>query len=179
MALTAQDVANVTFKRGRRGYDTEEVDVFLEKIIDELNVLHQGLAEKTTKAELLAEQLQSYKTMEDAMKNAFVTAQRSAQNITNDAEERAKQTIVAAQERAAELHMFANTRLDAATQDAQDIVEDAQEKAKKIIALAESEAELRRAMILQVERRLNDLRLTWAAMIREQEELLRRYQEAQ
>lgn len=54
MAITAQDIHNQSFAIDRKGYDVDEVDVFLEHVADEIDLLNAQIAE--LEAELEAAQ---------------------------------------------------------------------------------------------------------------------------
>ena len=40
MAITAADIQNVSFSIDRKGYDVDEVDVFLEHVADEVDAMN-------------------------------------------------------------------------------------------------------------------------------------------
>ena len=44
MAITASDIHNQSFSIDRKGYDVDEVDVFLEHVADEIDVLNDTIA---------------------------------------------------------------------------------------------------------------------------------------
>ena len=45
MAITAADIQNVSFSIDRKGYDVDEVDVFLERVADEIDAMNKEIAE--------------------------------------------------------------------------------------------------------------------------------------
>ena len=45
MAITSSDIQNQSFKIERRGYDVDEVDVFLERVASEIDDLNDELEE--------------------------------------------------------------------------------------------------------------------------------------
>lgn len=45
MAITAQDIHNQSFAIGRKGYDVDEVDIFLEHVADEIDILNGQIAQ--------------------------------------------------------------------------------------------------------------------------------------
>ena len=45
MAITAADIQNVSFSIDRKGYDVDEVDVFLEHVADEIDAMGRQIAE--------------------------------------------------------------------------------------------------------------------------------------
>jgi DivIVA domain-containing protein len=50
MAITAADIQNVSFSIDRKGYDVDEVDVFLERVADEIQAMTDQIAELKAKA---------------------------------------------------------------------------------------------------------------------------------
>ena len=44
MAITAADIHNQSFSIDRKGYDVDEVDIFLEHVADEIDVLNNHIA---------------------------------------------------------------------------------------------------------------------------------------
>ena len=47
MAITSADIQNQSFKIERRGYDVDEVDVFLERVASEIDDLNDEIAQKS------------------------------------------------------------------------------------------------------------------------------------
>lgn len=45
MAITSEDIQNQSFSIDRKGYDVDEVDVFLEHVADEIDLLNDRIAE--------------------------------------------------------------------------------------------------------------------------------------
>ena len=45
MAITASDIHNQSFSIDRKGYDVDEVDVFLEHVADEIDILNDTIAQ--------------------------------------------------------------------------------------------------------------------------------------
>lgn len=45
MAITAADIHNQSFSIDRKGYDVDEVDVFLEHVADEIDILNDTIAQ--------------------------------------------------------------------------------------------------------------------------------------
>lgn len=51
MAITASDIHNQSFSIDRKGYDVDEVDVFLEHVADEIDALNNQIAELSKQEE--------------------------------------------------------------------------------------------------------------------------------
>ena len=81
MALTPMDIHNKEFTRSFRGYDDEEVDRFLDEIIEEFERLYKENIELKERLGMLSDQISNYKTMENTLKETLVTAQRAANDV--------------------------------------------------------------------------------------------------
>ena len=117
MAITAAEIHNMSFSIDRKGYDVDEVDVFLEHVADEIDAMNnqiaqlegqlddrfagfdtpahiepvqagvsdQVLAEKDARIAELERQLEAKKADDNAIAQALIIAQRSADEIMANA----------------------------------------------------------------------------------------------
>jgi len=84
--LTPQDISEKAFvKAVFGGYDMEGVDDFLEAIAADYNSLYKENAILKGKLKVLVEKVEEYRTTEDAMRMALLTAQRMGEEITHEA----------------------------------------------------------------------------------------------
>jgi cell division initiation protein len=111
--LTVKDILEKTFKRSFKGYDEDEVDKFLDQIIDEFKELQNENAVMKNELTTLREQARKVKEAEDTIMNTLVSAQRSAERIINDASRKAELVISSAE-------ATARRRADEATQELKD-----------------------------------------------------------
>ena len=72
MALTPMDIHNKEFTRSFRGYDDEEVDRFLDEIIEEFERLYKENIELKERLGMLSDQISNYKTMENTLKETLL-----------------------------------------------------------------------------------------------------------
>ncbi len=132
MAITSAEIHNQSFSIDRKGYDVDEVDVFLEHVADEIDVLNariaqlenqvddgrfedkfagfdtpapveepalapavddEALAEKDERIAELERQLEAKKADDNAIAQALIIAQRSADEIIVNANSQAAATI--------------------------------------------------------------------------------------
>lgn len=100
------------------GYDRDEVNNLLLEIIESYEAVYNENKELYRKMEVLANRIEEYRADEDSIKSALITAQKMASKLTNEAKEKAEETL-------------ANS-----AQSAQQTVVDAKEKADKIIGEA-------------------------------------------
>ena len=101
--LTSLDVVNQSFKKSIRGYDAAEVDEFLDRIAETLQVYMQR--NKDLERELLAKQesLAEYEKMKDVLHEALLTAQKSADEKVKSARDQAAKIVSEAEARADEI----------------------------------------------------------------------------
>ena len=84
--LTPQEIAERGFNKVMlNGYDMGEVDDFLETISNDYNALYKENAILKGKLKVLVEKVEEYRSTEDAMRMALLTAQRMGEEITTEA----------------------------------------------------------------------------------------------
>lgn len=146
MALTAADIQNVSFSIDRKGYDVDEVDVFLEHVANEVAAMNGQIEE-------LEDALQAAREAQDAAPAPAPAAEPAqAADITGDTSElqarivdlekklaektandsAISQALIVAQRSADEI--LSNARAEASG-----IIKDADEEADRIIGKAESD----------------------------------------
>ena len=130
MAITAADIHNQSFSVDRKGYDVDEVDVFLEHVADEIDALNSriaeleeqlsgaqyggaerlasvnneaneaALAQKDARIADLERQLEERRADDNAIAQALIVAQRSGDKIIEDAKAQAASTVQEAEDEA-------------------------------------------------------------------------------
>ncbi len=98
--LKPMDIHNKEFKKAVRGYDTEEVDEFLDEIIVDFEKMQRELDLLRNQLSTYSENMTSYKERESALNNALITAQQFADNVKAEAELTAQKVVGDAQEKA-------------------------------------------------------------------------------
>ena len=84
--LTPQDISDKSFvKAVFGGYDMTGVDDFLEVISSDYSALYKENAILKGKLKVLVEKVEEYRSTEDAMRMALLTAQRMGEEITVEA----------------------------------------------------------------------------------------------
>lgn len=149
MAITASEIHNQSFSIDRKGYDVDEVDVFLEHVADEIDALNaqidqlesqlegekfdgfdtpaasfeetnemeELLAEKEARIADLETQLEAKKADDNAIAQALIIAQRSADEILANANAKAAATIQDAKDEAQRI-------IDKAEAEKQDVLDE-------------------------------------------------------
>jgi cell division initiation protein len=87
--LTPQDITEKLFNKAVfGGYDMTEVDEFFETVSADYTSLFKENAILKGKLKVLVEKVEEYRSTEDAMRMALLTAQRMGEEITNEASKR-------------------------------------------------------------------------------------------
>ncbi len=110
--LKPMDIHNKEFKKTVRGYDTEEVDEFLDEIIVDFEKMQRELDLLRNQLSTYSENMTSYKERESALNNALITAQQFADNVKAEAELAAQKIISDAKEQAKAIVGSSETKLD-------------------------------------------------------------------
>ncbi|MGN0034592.1 MAG: DivIVA domain-containing protein, partial [Coriobacteriales bacterium] len=130
MAITAKEIQEQGFEHSRKGYDVEEVDVFLEHVAEEVDSLNRQnselrlslseaqeatqmvnpvdsnpalsveLAEAQSQIADLKKRLQARNADTEAISSAIIAAQKSADKIRQDARDDAKRIFDEAEAKA-------------------------------------------------------------------------------
>lgn len=79
--LTPLDIHNKEFKKNFRGYNEEEVDQFLDKVIKDYEKLYRENIEYKETLDRLSSKLEHYQSMENTLNNTLVIAQETAEEV--------------------------------------------------------------------------------------------------
>ena len=100
MKLTPMDINNKEFKRGLRGYNPDEVDEFLDEVVDNYEELYKENGKLKEKLEVLEEQVSHYAKIEGTIQNTLVLAQNAADQAKEASQKEAEVIIKNANETA-------------------------------------------------------------------------------
>lgn len=85
--MTPQEVANCTFAKAvMGGYNMAAVDDFLDKLTEDYSALYKENSALKGKLKALAEKMEEYRQVEDAMRSTLLTAQKMAASMVAEAE---------------------------------------------------------------------------------------------
>lgn len=93
MKITPVEITNKDFKRTMRGYSTDEVDEFLDDIVEDFEALYRENASLKEKIEGFNEKIQYYGNLEKTLQNTLILAQNTADATKNQAEKEAEHII--------------------------------------------------------------------------------------
>ena len=180
MALTQADVENVSFAIAKKGYDVDEVDVFLERVAEEIGEMTSTIADLREQLNAAPEEKKQAPSHgiepevvdfddeiseEDAKaiiaeKDALIEQLRADLNSKNADDSAISQALIVAQRSADEIIAKANTQADNAIADAKD-------EADRIVNRAEAEKENIMAAIAKLEEERETCRNGYADVLRD------------
>ena len=90
MAITPLDIENKEFNRSLRGYNIDEVETYLDKILKEYEKIYIENQNLKSKIEYLEQQLDNYKDLESDLKETLLMAQKTSDDVKKNAEKEAE-----------------------------------------------------------------------------------------
>ncbi|PHO06945.1 DivIVA domain-containing protein [Thermoanaerobacterium thermosaccharolyticum] len=106
--LTPMDIHNKEFKRSFRGYNENEVDEFLDKVMEDYELLYKENSDLKDRVNILNDKLQNYTDIEKTLNNTLVVAQKSAEDLKLNAKKEADLIMQQAQQEAEKIMQKAN-----------------------------------------------------------------------
>ena len=100
--LTPQEVKSRAFQRASfGGYNMGQVDEFLDVLTEDYTALYNDNAVLKSKMKVLVDKVEEYRSTEEAMRKALMTAQRMADELVREAEAKKAEILAAAEAEAA------------------------------------------------------------------------------
>ncbi|MGL4655303.1 MAG: DivIVA domain-containing protein [Sarcina sp.] len=93
MKLTPMEINNKEFKKAIRGYAPEEVDEFLDRIVEEYEALYKENSKLKEKLEAANEKIQHHSQIENTIQNTLILAQETAEQSKKTSQEEADRII--------------------------------------------------------------------------------------
>jgi cell division initiation protein len=90
MRITPMDIEQQEFSRSFRGYNEEEVDDFLDKIVKDYEELINENVRINEEIEKMKERLKEFSELEASLRGALLNAQKSAEEMKGRVENEAK-----------------------------------------------------------------------------------------
>ena len=101
--MTPLDIQTKVFSKAALGYKKEEVDAFMEELLGNYEELYKSYNETKEKLKSISKTLESYKGMEETMKNTLIVAQQSAEQLTKAARTEAEAILGEANQKSQEI----------------------------------------------------------------------------
>jgi cell division initiation protein len=90
MRITPMDIEQQEFNRSFRGYNEEEVDDFLDKIVKDYEELINENVRLNEEIEKMKERLKEFSEIEESLRGALLNTQKSAEEIKGRVENEAR-----------------------------------------------------------------------------------------
>lgn len=144
--LTPAQIRSHKFISAVRGsYKAEEVDAFFEEVADSYEQSFRENAELIKKISVLAQKVEEYRAEEDNIKSTLLTAQRVADEMTGDAQEKSAQMLESASEQLELAESSSKEKaqiiIDEANKTARDKIFESEVKANQTLADATQKAD--------------------------------------
>jgi len=109
--LTPLDIQQQRFKTRFRGFDIQEVDLFLDQMADAFESLLKQNENFNVESRRLQLEIQGYKNREDAFKRALLNSQRVIEQMKENAQKSAELIVAEAEVKAEKILNRAHNRL--------------------------------------------------------------------
>lgn len=109
--LTPLEIQQQRFKKRFRGFDIQEVDLFLDQMADAFESLLKKNENLTEEFRRLQLDIQGYKNREDAFKRALLNSQRVIEQMKENAQKSAELIVAEAEVKAEKILNKAHNRL--------------------------------------------------------------------
>lgn len=142
--ISAKDLKNVDLAVANSGYVTKDVDKLLNEAANTIEAYQRENKELYHKLEVLASKIEEYRSEEDAIKTALVTAQKMADKIKKESKDAAALLIESSEAEAKQKMDAANTEAETIVRKARDysanLINNKTNEANEIISTAQAKA---------------------------------------
>lgn len=133
MALSPLDIRNKTFSTKMRGFAQEEVDDFLDQVINDYEEILRQNRDLEKNVKHLEEKLRYFNELKEALNQSIIVAQETADKVKDSAQKEADVIVADAKTESSDLLAKAN-------QEAQEILADAKERSQAMVKEATERA---------------------------------------
>lgn len=158
--ITPLDIENKKFsKQMMNGYNVDEVDEFLDEVMEDYEANYKELATLRPKVDELNSALERYKNIENTLQNTLVMAQSTADEVKNVARQQADQIIGEAQ------------------REAEDIIRNAKESALRAVDELEQQIRMKEQQFNDVKTQFDIYKAKMESLLISQSELIKEMNE--
>jgi cell division initiation protein len=122
--LTPLDIENKRLKKGLFGYSEREVEEFLIEIIQDYEAMNKENLELKEENETLRQELEKYRIIEDTLKNTLLVAEKTGEDIKENANAKAENIIKSAEMQATVIINEANAQVMEARKEYQETLKE-------------------------------------------------------
>jgi cell division initiation protein len=90
---TPNDLQNMTFKKSLMGYNEDQVNEVLDRVIEDYSAYVHENIELKDRISVLNDGIQHYKVIEESLQNTLIVAQQTSEDIKRNAYEKAENII--------------------------------------------------------------------------------------
>ena len=137
------------------GYNVEEVDEFLDQIMQDYETNYKELASMTAKVDELNNALNHYKTIESTLQNTLVMAQSTAEEVKSVAKQQADQIVSEAQK------------------ESENIIRNTKDSAAKALAEIEQQTRIKEQQFNDVKKQFDIYKAKMESLLISQSELIK------
>lgn len=152
--ISASEIHELRFEKAAFGYKQEDIDEFLNKLEDEVQVAQRELEDSNNKIQVLADKVREYMRDEDALKDALLGAQKEGHRIVAEANAKADEIIAKAKEKSDAMMDEVTVQHDALIEKNEFEIE---EERKKLAAAKKQVADFKKALFDMYKEHLNML----------------------
>ncbi len=146
MKLSPLDIKKQEFKRGMRGFDTVEVETFLDMVSNEFEELIKQNKEYKEKVATLETQLKDYKQMEVTLRQTLTSARETAEKSVENSNKEAQLIVQEAELKANQIVDHARRDLSKTKEELSTLKAKKEAIVSRLRVLLQSELELVRAL---------------------------------
>ncbi len=107
--LTIEEIKNISFRRsGKSGYNAEDVDNFIDEVVQTIQRHDAEKADIMKKIEILAAKIEKYRADEEVIRNALLRSERIAEDTVSEAKKKAEDILSQAQQKSDSILFEAN-----------------------------------------------------------------------
>jgi cell division initiation protein len=100
LPLTPLDIHNKEFRRSLRGYNEDEVNDFLDRVIKDYESLIRHNKELEERSSQLEDQIKHFKSMEDSLSKSIMLAQETSEELKQNSRKEAQLVVREAEKNA-------------------------------------------------------------------------------
>ena len=98
--LTLDEIRDISFRKaGRSGYNAEDVDAFIDDVVDTIEHHNAERAELVRKMDILAKKIEQYREDEETVRGALLQSQKLSDSTVRDAKNKASYIIKSAEKK--------------------------------------------------------------------------------
>ena len=97
--ITPLDIQNKNFKKSIMGFNQNQVNSFLQEMIEDYEAMYKENISYKERINLISDQLNQFKTLEETLKTTLLVAQKSADELTLNARNKAEMILENAEDK--------------------------------------------------------------------------------